>query len=264
MLHNTINLNERVAPVIKQAGAIVLSHFRQQLTITTKNDTSLVTQADLASEQYLKQELATILPEASFTAEESGSTQPRDYCWVIDPLDGTTNFTYGLPHFCISIALTYKGTPLFGMIYQPVLDELFYAQTGYGAYVNGKPIRVADAPHARGVILIELPIKKSTSFAELLGDFEQTTQESYSIRHLGAAALDLAYTAAGHAHGVLLENLAWWDVAAGVVILQEAGAIVTNFQGKPVSEHFHSLVAGGPKLHAKLLKVLMNTTDNQY
>src|SRR5688572_18903690 len=137
MIHKNDDLALRIAPIIRHAGSILLTHFTTKLTRTDKGyDQGFVTQADIESEKYLITALKAIMPDAAIFAEESGqSTTNSDYCWVIDPLDGTTNFACGLNYWCISVALTYKNKPVFGMIYQPLLNELFYAQEGKGAFL---------------------------------------------------------------------------------------------------------------------------------
>ena len=250
MIHVEKNLAQEIAPVIKQAGAIVLSYFNTQLTRTEKVehgvDNGFVTQADLASEKYLIETLHTLLPEAGFFAEESGKQgNITDYCWVIDPLDGTTNFAHGLPYFCVSVALTYKNVPVFGMIYQPITDELFWAIQGQGAFLNGTAVTISKAPFNQGVIALALPYAKDTGCKQLLSTSWQIEQAAYTVRILGAAALDIAYVAAGKMEGVILQELGWWDVAAGMILVQEAGGIVSDFQGKPVGPDYTSFIATG-------------------
>jgi myo-inositol-1(or 4)-monophosphatase len=249
---------EQVEPVVRHAGTILLSYFRKHhLQTHRKQDSSIVTEADTASEKYIIGELKKIFPEASVLAEESGGGDRTDFCWVIDPLDGTTNFAHGLPYFCISVSLTFKGSPIFGIIYQPLTDELFYAEQGKGAFLNGENMHVSNLGELqKGMVLIGLPYAKSETFLHLLRDFELVAKKSYAVRHMGAAALDQAYVACGRVDAVFFEDLAWWDVAAGVIILKEAGALVTDFQGNEVVQGYKSYIAAGPKLYPELLKLV--------
>jgi len=254
-----IDLPARVEPIIRRAGEILLSFYGKNLTWHDKKDQGFATEADLASEKFLIEELGKVLPEASFFAEESGSqgSDNAEYCWVIDPLDGTTNFAYGIPYFCISIALTKNKKPVFGIIYVPISDELFVAQKDQGATLNGKPISVAKTrPLARSLLLVGFPYAKSKPFLSVLSSLEEITPRSYAFRHLGSAAIDQAYIAAGKADGLFFENLGWWDVAAGLLLIQEANGIVTTYEGGPVTPSYKTYIAGNPELHAKLLSYL--------
>lgn len=258
-MHKELDLVKAVTPIIQGAGSIVLSYFNTALDRKEKDgDHGFVTQADLESESYLIKHLGAIIPGASFFAEESGKTgnTSMGYCWVIDPLDGTTNFAHGLPYFCISVALTLDNEPIFGMILQPITQELFYAVRGCGAYLNGKPIKVSGAPFAKGVIGLGLPYAKDDTFDYLLKRTLTIARESYAIRHLGAVALDAANVASGRLEGMFFENLGWWDVAAGMLIVQEAGGMVTDFQGKTVNPAYKSFIAGAPVIHKRLAELL--------
>lgn len=263
MIHQERDLSLEIAPVIKQAGAIILSYFNTQLTRTEKVDHAIdhgfVTEADLASEKYIIEGLMSIIPGAGFFAEESGKQESNqsDYCWVIDPLDGTTNFAHGLPYFCVSIGLTYKEKPVFGMIYQPITDELFWATEGKGAYLNGKAIRVSMAPLEKSLIAVGLPYAKDQACAHLINSTWPIAQAAYTVRTFGAVALDIAYVAAGKIEGALFEELGWWDVAAGMVLVQEAGGQSTDFNNKHVGPDYLSFIAtGNPEVHQKLLILL--------
>ena len=232
-------------PILRQAGEILLSYYNKPLSHHEKISGGFVTEADVSSEKFLIEQLLTALPTASIWAEESGKTgQKSDYCWVIDPLDGTTNFAHGLPYFCISVALTCNNIPYVGAIYQPMTDEFFYAQTGVGAFLNGKPISVSAAQFNQALVSIGLPYRKPEQ-ESLITRAKQIMQESYTIRHCGAIALDLAYVACGKMDGVFLSQLAWWDIAAGTVLIEQAGGIVTDFGGKPLNPDYTTAIAGG-------------------
>ena len=259
-MHKELDLVGVVTPIIKGAGSILLSYFNTSLERKEKEgDHGFVTKADLESESYLIKHLSAALPGSSFFAEESGQTgnTSQGYCWVIDPLDGTTNFAHGLPYFCISVALTLKNEPIFGMIYQPITDELFYATKGGGAYLNAKPLKVSQAPFDKSVIALGLPYAKDDTFGFLLARTLTIGRQSYAIRHLGAVALDAAYVAAGVLEGMFFENLGWWDVAAGMLLIEEAGGMVTDFQGKIINPAYKSFVAGGGEVHKRLIEILI-------
>lgn len=246
-------LKQRVEPIIRKAGDILLSYFHHRLTWTAKGDgSSFVTEADLASEQFLIQQLQDLFPQASVFAEESGHNGPKsDYCWVIDPLDGTTNFAHGIGYFCISVALTYKNEPVFGMIFDPLHNELFYAEKGKGAFLNGVAIQPSNIPLQKGLIIICFPYGN-----DIRRGFERLQHifgKCHGFRIYGAAALDLANVAAGRAEAIFFYGLAWWDVAAGMLILSEAGALVSAWDGGPITPDYKDLLAGNQQVYASLL-----------
>ena len=257
------NWPEVVEPIMCKAGDILLSYQAKQLTRTQKEEHGFVTEADLASEQFLISELSKIMPEASFCAEESGisGSTTSDYSWVIDPLDGTTNFSYGLPYYCISVALTYRDEPQFGMIYQPLLGELFYAQKGMGAFLNGQPITVsAPEDFNKSLIAVGLPYPAQER-VNMVGMAQQVAGKAHGIRHFGAIALDLAYVAAGRLDGVMFGGLAWWDVAAGMLLIQEAGGLVSDFQGNQLNPAYRTCIGGGPMVHATVKDIVAPAND---
>lgn len=253
------NLKKNVEKIVREAGQIQLSYFKKALSLKRheKDGAGIVTQADLESEKFLIQELSLLIPGASFYAEESGISGDSEYRWVIDPLDGTTNFAHGLPHFCISIALTQRDEVIFGMIYQPVLDELFWAEKGQGAWLNGTQLAVS-APDSlsKSFLVVVIPYPGFLQGEEFYKLLCSTVPSAFSYRHLGACALDLAYVACGRFDGIFFAGLAWWDFAAGQLLIKEAGGIVTDFNGKGISIISQSCVAGGPLVHEALSKLL--------
>lgn len=259
MWHKQTDIAPLVAPIIRQAGALLLAYFHQPLSWTVKQDKSFVTQADLASERYLIEQLTKLMPDAQFYAEESGASGQGNspYCWVIDPLDGTTNFAHGLPYFCISVALTYNNEPIFGMIYQPLTNELMHGQQGRGAFINDEPIKTSSLEFPEAVVALGLPYLRQQEYTDLLEKGREIAKQAYAIRHFGAVALDIAYLACGRLEGVVLRKLGWWDVAAGIVIVQEAGGVMSDFEGKVVGPNYRSFVAAcSPQVHQKLLNLL--------
>jgi len=255
-----LSLATSIEPIIKKSGQIVLSYFRRITQFEEKETGGFVTEADLSSEQYLTEELGKLLPGASFIGEEMGNNEGcLDYCWVIDPLDGTTNFVQGIPYFCVSIALTWKDEPLFGAIYQPITDEYFYAQQGNGAYLNGKQICVSRVNSLdQSVPVIGFPYKKDEQFDNLLRLTQRITPKTYAFRHFGAAALDQAYVACGRLDAVFFEDLGWWDVAAGMLLIAEAGGKVTDYEGNQVDSHYKTFLAAGPDLYTQLRDLIVD------
>ncbi len=259
MEHPIVNeMTQVVEPIMRQAGDLLLSYFRtDKIESKRKSDGSYVCNVDVASETLLKQELSKIVPEASFFAEESGISGNNDYRWVIDPLDGTTNFAHGIPHFCISVALTHNDEQVFGIIYQPILDELFWAQQGKGAWLNGDRMAVS-APDSfeKSLLVVGLPYSANGDYEGMLKKLTLVAPDAYGFRHFGAAALDLAYVACGRADGMFFAGLSWWDFAAGDLIVREAGGQTSDFKGNPITLDAPSCVAGGATVHKELLERL--------
>jgi len=203
--------------------------------------------------------LSRVFPGADFCAEESGISGDNggDYQWVIDPLDGTTNFAHGLPHFCISIALAHKKKPIFGMIYQPILDELFWAQSGKGAWFNGNRIHVSDLESVdKSLLVVGLPYGGIEDYRRFWAQVCAVMPRAYAFRHLGAVALDLAYVASGRFDGIFFARLSWWDFAAGDLLIREAGGKTSDFEGNPITATSGSFVAGSDAVHKNLLQLL--------
>lgn len=235
-------LGIQVKEIVQEAGEILLAHYQQHLTHYTKPDGSFATEADLASEKFLIERLGKLIPGASFFAEESGITTGNDYCWVIDPLDGTTNFSRGLPYFCVSVALTHKGKRLIGVVYNPLLQELFYAVKNEGAFLNGKRLAITQEKKlARACLGFSLPYEKHGALCSLVCQVEP---QVYSCRVLGAAALDIAYCAAGRFDAVVFDGLFWWDMAAGSLLVEEAGGTANELNGIPLSPASRSFLGG--------------------
>jgi myo-inositol-1(or 4)-monophosphatase len=252
-----IDITAKVEPIIKQAGSLLLSEFRKPISWHEKKDAGIVTAADLASEAFLKKELEKVIPGAAIFAEESGEQKGSDYCWVIDPLDGTGNFSRGIPYFCVSIGLTYKDKPIWGGIYIPLLDEFFYAEKGKGAFCNKKPIRVAEQkPLSKSFIAIGVPYPKDEYYKKVISALSLITPQTYGFRHIGAIAVDQAYVAMGRFDGLFFTELGWYDIAAGMLLIEEAGGVVTTFEGGLVDKSYKTYVTGNPQLHQELLKLI--------
>jgi myo-inositol-1(or 4)-monophosphatase len=257
MNHEAIDITAKVEPIIKQAGALILSEFRKPITWHEKKDTSIVTAADLASEAFLKKELEKVIPGAAIFAEESGQQKGSEYCWVIDPLDGTSNFARGIPYFCVSIGLTYKDKPIWAGIYLPILDEFYHAVKGRGAFCNKKPIAVAEPkPLNKSFIAIGVPYPKDGYYKKVISALSLITPQTDGFRHMGAIAVDQAYVAMGRFDGLFFTELGWYDIAAGMLLIEEAGGVVTTFEGGLVDKNYKTFVTGNAKLHQELIKLI--------
>lgn len=232
----------QVEVVVQEAGTLLLNWFQRGLERSYKKDGSFATQADLESERFLVEKLKKIVPGAGFFAEESGKVAGNEYCWVIDPLDGTTNFAQGLPYFCISVALTQQNEPILGVIFQPVLKELFSALKGQGAFLNGQHITVSSPQRLdQSFAVVAFPYQRDEETVQKL---LSVAHRAYAFRKCGAAALDQAYCAAGRFDLTLFSGLSWWDVAAGMLLIQEAGGLVQQFDGSLVGPEYRSFLAG--------------------
>ena len=254
---------EPLLEIVSQAGELLKKYYGGRLDKQYKQDGSFATEADKASEAFLIAKLQALLPEAGIWAEESGNLMDggeSDLYWVIDPLDGTNNFSQGIPFSCISVALVKEKRPVVGIIYDFHRKEMFVASEGHGAYLNGVPIQVSQKRDLEKAMIGAPMAYKGDASAEVRHLFwdcmQRVDRRCMSIRVLGAAALDLAYAASGRFDAVFFDSLSWWDVAAGVVLIQEAGGIVTTYDGQPVDHTFKSLVGGASALHHQLKTVL--------
>lgn len=248
---------EKINQVMRASGDLVFTYFQQGVASEHKADGSIVTVADVENEQFLKKELAKIVPSAGFYAEESGQENiDQDYVWVIDPIDGTRNFARGISHFCISVALTYKGDPVVAAVYHPALQNLYYAESGQGAWLNGtKQLRISDQQYQHGALVV-IDDMRAKQIDLLKGAENVFGQKHVSVRFLGSAALDAAYVAAGSIDLLMYEGLGWWDAAAGVLLVEEAGGVVTQFDRSLVRADYTSFLAGEKNMHEKFLPVV--------
>ena len=230
----------------KGAGEIQMRYFRMPAleSETKQNAFDVVTVADKESERYIKSYIASHFPDHGIIAEESGADHSdRDWRWVVDPLDGTTNFSNGLPIFSVSIALEYKGEAVVGVVYAPYLRELFHAVKGSGAYLNGRRIHCsAKTDLAQAVVATGMPYDRAVNPDNNLAEIERVVCKVRGTRRLGSAAIDLCYAAAGFYDAYWELNLQRWDVAAGTLIAREAGAIVESIR----SDRNHSLLVAAP------------------
>lgn len=249
-MHPMLNIAVRAA---RAAGKVILKSIDQgeRLTIEGKGQNDYVTNVDRAAEQVIIDTIKKSYPNHSILAEESGDTtgSDSDYQWVIDPIDGTTNFMRGIPHFCVSIALVVKGQIQQGVVYDPLRDELFTASRGKGAQLNGYRIRVGSSKDLNETILATgFPFKMKHIMKEYQTVFGQFFEQVADVRRMGSAALDLAYVAAGRYDGYWEAGLKPWDSMAGEILVREAGGLVTDFNGGMNQQISGNIVAGSPKV----------------
>ncbi|MDT7688914.1 MAG: monophosphatase [Acidobacteriota bacterium] len=245
----------------RDAGRVLAEKFGRALQVSNKGDIDLVTEADVASERLIIERIRSYHPRHAILTEESGDVAEAggadsEYKWVIDPLDGTTNYAHGYPIFCVSIALEHDGKVVVGVVYDPTRDELFAAERGEGATLNGRRIRVSDTDDFnRSLLCTGFPydVRERGDFARHFRNFIMRAQ---SVRRDGSAALDLAYVAAGRFEGFYEEGLRPWDVAAGVLLVEEAGGRVTHFDGSAFDIYTPPIAASNGLVHDTMLGVL--------
>ncbi len=255
-----MNYIKLMQPIIQKAGDLVMSHFRKSITISYKKDKSIVTDVDLLVQNFLIDQLILALPGSGCIAEEAKISNAAHFTWVIDPIDGTKNFVRGLPYFCINVALM-KGPDLIAaMTYQPILQEWFWAETGFGAFLNGKPLKFEQKYDRAGtlVVVFDAMLRNDQFLSQIKQSFKNH-DIAVRFRVNGAVALDLAYTSAGMFDLVIFQNLAWWDVAAGILLIKEAGGWVSQHDGSSVDQQCKSLIAGEPSL----CKIIINLINLQ-
>ena len=247
----------------RKAGRSLKRDFGEvaNLQVSLKGPANFVSAADHRAEDILRTELLKARPGYGFLGEEGGAREGSDktHTWVVDPLDGTTNFLHSIPHFCISIALVRDGTPIAGLIYNPANDETFTAERGKGAFFNDRRIRVAARRRlADAVVCCALPHLGRGDLALFRREFAAVQEKVAGLRRFGAAALDLAYVAAGRFDGYWERGLAAWDIAAGVLLVREAGGFVTDLNDQERTIEAGDIIAGNEFMHRELLGLLRN------
>ena len=256
------NMKQSLEEIVKEAGKLLLSYWKSGVS-ENKKEAGYYTQADIDSEQFLKKALFDLF-QADFMAEESGQSGTRNngYRWVIDPLDGTTNFAHHISYFCISVALTHHDEPIVGAVYNPILDEFFYAEKGKGATLNGRPIKVSH-PKAFSDAVIGFGLSYNPKHrAALVGRAEIVAAKARAVRHFGAVALDLANVACGRLDGVLFSHLSWWDIAAGALLVSEAGGKASQFDGEALGPNFKTCMAGSDLVYDSLKEIVESPSDS--
>jgi myo-inositol-1(or 4)-monophosphatase len=244
----------------RQAGSILLAVERQGVRVSHKGVIDLVTQADHQSEDYLMGEVRRRYPQHRIVAEESGGLPgSSEQCWHIDPLDGTVNYAHGLPYYSVSIAYAEANQPRLGVVYDPTRDELFSAEAGVGAWLNGQPIRVSDADNLdQALLMTGFPYDIRTNPENNLDLYARFARCSQGVRRFGSAALDLCYLACGRIDGYWEIRLKTHDIAAGALVAREAGATVTKMSGDPdlLTPPCSILSAASLKIHAEMGEVV--------
>lgn len=241
----------------REAGRIQRERFGTAFRVTHKGAVDLVTEVDLACEEAIRRVLGRLAPGTAVLGEEEGLRGEGADRWIVDPLDGTTNYAHGFPVFCVSIAWEQAGRTACGVVYDPLRDELFAAERGRGARCNGAPLRVsAEARLDRALLATGFPYDRRTNPRNNLEAFGRLTLLSQGVRRAGAAALDLAYVAAGRLDGFWELELKPWDVAAGVLLVAEAGGEVTGLDGGPFTPYDRDVVATNGALHGQVLGAL--------
>jgi myo-inositol-1(or 4)-monophosphatase len=231
----------------------------EQLQVSLKGPANFVCAADRRAEEVLRAELLAARPGYCFLGEEGGRIEGPDksHTWLVDPLDGTTNFLHGIPHFAIAIALEREGTIIAGLVYNPVSDELFSAERGKGAFLNDRRVRVAARQRLNdAVISCGLPHYGRGDLAVFRKEFGAVQEKAAGLRRFGAAALDLAFIAAGRFDGYWERNLSPWDMAAGTLLVREAGGFVTDLDGDDGMFTKGHILAGNETIHRELLRLI--------
>ena len=241
-----------------RAGEILRNRWGRTHTIGKKGAIDLVTEADLASEDAIIQIIRAAFPDHTILAEESGVTTGKGpYEWIIDPLDGTTNYAHHLPEFSLSITFALEGGVVFGLILNPVSGELFCGTRGGGATLNSRPIHVSSTKTVDESLLVTgFPYNLQSVIDPMIQRFERCLMAAQGVRRLGSAALDLCYVACGRFDGFWEQNLAPWDTAAGMIIAQEAGATISDFSDGPYSIDNKEILATNGLIHQEMIELL--------
>lgn len=240
-----------------RGGEILKSHFGNLKSVHKKGVIDLVTEADIQSERAIVDTIRSAFPDHGILAEETGSIEGSPEArWVIDPLDGTTNFTHGLSVFAISIAFCHYNKPVFGTVFNPSTGELFTAIEGQGASLNDRPIAVSGTKSVRDSLLVTGFPYNLERISGPLERFGKCLPAAQGIRRLGSAALDLCFMACGRFDGFWEEYLNPWDTAAGLIIALEAGGMITDFQGQPFSIENKQILATNGRIHTEMIKLL--------
>lgn len=247
---------------VEKAGRMLVRDFGEveKLQVTKKGVGDFVTQADYKSEKLLYEELSKARPDYGFLMEEGGKRAGKnpDYEWVIDPIDGTNNFMHGIPFWAISIGLVYKGKPIAGVVFSPILDEMYWAERGQGAHMNAERLRVSGRTNLEDTVVVAVQQFKGRTPVGLNAEqYKKVKMHVGSTRVFGCSSLELCYVAAGKVEAYADRGPKPWDLAAGMLIVQEAGGYATTLDGaKDKLPYADNILAASPKIHAQLLKLL--------
>lgn len=255
---NPLFLTTAIEAVTK-AGELQMARFGGDFQIDKKGTIDLVTDVDVAVERMFRALIAERFPGHQILAEEMGgaASAPAGPCWVFDPIDGTTNFAHGLPIFCSSLALEIDGVAEIAAVYDPTRKELFTAERGGGAFLNGRPLRVSSADRLVDAMLVTgFPYDIHSRVDEIVGLFAAFVGQCRAVRRLGSAAIDLCYVAAGRMDGFWESDLKPWDIAGGALIVAEAGGTITSTSGAPFTSRGGQVLATNGHLHGAMLEVI--------
>lgn len=259
MAHDPLYLSTAIEAALA-AGRVQRTYFRQNVRIDKKGPIDLVTAADLEVEREFRALIGSRFPTHVVLGEEQGpgtQTESSRFRWIIDPIDGTTNFAHGLALFCTSIALEIDGRLEIGVVYDPMSEELFTAERGQGAWLNGVPLRVSDCTEMIDSLLCTgFPYSVRDERRQMVEVFAAFLGEAQGVRRLGSAALDLCYVAAGRFDGFWEENLHPWDMAAAVVIVEAAGGRVSNYGNQPLDIFARQIIASNGHLHEAMVEAI--------
>ncbi len=257
------NLKKIALKAATAGGAVLTKYFGKIKSIDYKGDIDIVTEADQASEQKIISIIKDAYPTHRIVAEETGDSGTKSpFTWIIDPLDGTTNYAHGYPCFCVSIAIEHEEKISFGIIYDPLRKELFTAEKGKGSYLNGTPITVSSEEKLNASLLCTgFPYDVREDMDSNIHHFRNFLMKAQAVRRDGSAALDLCYTAAGRFDGFWEQKLHPWDIAAGSLIVSEAGGKVSTYSGEPFSIYGTEIAASNGIIHDQMLDVLGRMED---
>ena len=244
---------------VRAGAAEIVRFFNTDFKITNKDGiNNPVTEADHASEKAIFEVIKSVYPDHYILSEEAGKiVQDSTYKWIIDPIDGTINFAHGIPLNCVSIAIEYEGEMIMGAVYNPHMNELFFAEKGNGATLNDKPIQVSrESEVIKACLVTGFPYTYLDMANGPLEIFERFIRKGVPVRRLGSAAIDLCWVAAGRFDGFYEHKLEAWDSAAGYLIVEEAGGKVTDFKGDKYSPYQHRILATNGKIHEEMLAVI--------
>ena len=248
---------EAAISAAKEAGEVLRDAFGREQAVRHKGTVDIVTEADERAEAVIREILLGAFPSYGMLAEEGGGLAGEaDARWIVDPLDGTTNYAHGLPIFCVSIALEKAGEVVLGVVHDPAREETFIAERGNGATLNGEPIRVSDTGELIGALIATGFPHDRTEMPEALDLFGRFAVLSRGMRRLGSTALDLCYVASGRLDGYYERGIWAWDIAAGSLILEEAGGKVTNYRGGKLDLDNREIVASNGRLHPPMTKLM--------
>jgi myo-inositol-1(or 4)-monophosphatase len=252
------NILEFAVQLAFESGRIQKQHFQKDLSIYHKGETNIVTDVDLKCQERIMSLIGKEFPDDYVVSEEKDNIfDGHKNRWIVDPVDGTTNYAHGYPFFCTSIAYEVKSEVVCGVVYNPIFDELFVARTGKGSFLNGQRLKVSTTAHMRQCLLVTgFPYDLSTNSRNNIDHFIAFLYKAQAVRRDGSAALNLCYVAAGRFDGFWELKLNAWDTAAGVIVLEEAGGKITGLKGEPFGIYKGQVVASNGLIHNEMLRVL--------